>query len=126
MIVGMTFVYVPQDLEYMTVCAGDFAKINPNLTPLIAHDRASFGGGLATVGLVIFFIIKCATPTKNLWQSLTISLSIGFLTSIGVHFLIGYLSFTHLAPAYFGAVMFISGIILTYKPMIEEKINSHE
>ena len=84
MIVGMTSVYVPQDLEYMAMCTPDFAKINPRLTPLIAHDRASFGGGLFSVGLTIFFIIKCSVPTKNLWQILFLSLSIGFISGIGV------------------------------------------
>lgn len=119
MIVGMTSVYVPQDLEYMTMCSGDFVKVNPRLTPLIAHDRASFGGGLFTVGQTIFFIIKCAHPTKNLWQIIFFSLSIGFISAIGVHFLIGYLNFIHLAPAYLGALLFTIGISLTYKQMIK-------
>ena len=117
MTVGMTTVYVPQDLEYMTICNADFSKINPRLTPLIAHDRASFGGGLFSVGLTLFFIVKCALPTKNLWQILFLSLSIGFISGIGVHFLIGYLSFSHLAPAYLGATIFLIGITLVYKKM---------
>ncbi len=117
--VGMTSVYVPQDLQYMSMCSGDFVKINPKLTPLIAHDRASFGGGLFSIGLTIFLIVKLSTPTKNLWQILLISLSVGFITSIGVHFLIGYLNFTHLAPAYLGAMMASVGLILTYKNMTE-------
>ncbi|QCK15640.1 hypothetical protein [Mangrovivirga cuniculi] len=119
MIVGMTFVYVPQDLEYMTMCTGDFVEINPRLTPLIAHDRASFGGGLFSIGLTIFFIIKSGTPTKNLWQILLLSLSVGFISGIGVHFLIDYLSFTHLAPAYLGAIMAFIGLILTHQSMTQ-------
>lgn len=126
MAAGMAFVFVPQDLAYMAVCTGDLININPRLTPLIAHDRASFGGGLFAIGCVIFFIIKCAQPTKNLWQTLAISLGIGFITAIGIHFVIGYLSFTHLAPAYLGAISFLVGISLTYKSMTQPILSNHE
>jgi len=123
MVVGMTTVYVPQDLAYMTMCTSDFVKINPRLTPLIAHDRASFGGGLFSIGLVIFLILKCAEPSKSLWQTLALSLFVGFATAIGVHFWIGYLSFIHLAPAYLGALLFLIGIVLTYQYMNNQQIS---
>jgi hypothetical protein len=118
MLVGMTFVYVPQDLNYMSMCSTDFDQINPRLTPLIAHDRASFGGGLFSTGLTIFLIIKCCHPSKNLWQILFVTLGAGFISSIGVHFMIGYLDFIHLAPAYLGCIMAATGLLLTYKDMM--------
>lgn len=117
MFVGMTDVYVPQDLEYMVMCSTDFSKINKNLTPLIAHDRASFGGGLACVGLLIYCIIINAVPSRNLWQILLISLSVGFLSVLFIHFSIGYTSFIHLSPAYLGTLSFYIGIVCTYKYM---------
>jgi hypothetical protein len=117
MIVGMTRIFVPQDLEYMniTICAVN--EINSNLKPLIAHDRAAFGGGLATIGLLYFFIIRRADPTINLWQIIAVSMATGFSAAIGVHFFIGYTSITHLLPAYFGAVTSLVGLLLTYKGM---------
>lgn len=117
MIVGMTTIFVPQDLEYMNITVCGIEKINGNLKPLIAHDRAAFGGGLATIGLLYFFIIRRSDPTINLWQILLVSLTVGFSTAIGVHYFIGYTSFTHLLPAYFGAVTSGIGLTLTYPYM---------
>jgi hypothetical protein len=37
---------------------------------------------------------------------------------IGVHFPIGYTTFVHLAPAYLGAFMFVTGMILTFNKMV--------
>jgi hypothetical protein len=117
MIVGMTAVFVPQDLEYMNITVCGIQEINGNLKPLIAHDRAAFGGGLSTIGLLYFFIVRKSEPTINLWQIIAISMTIGFSTAIGVHFFIGYTSFTHLLPAYFGAFTSLGGLILTYSKM---------
>jgi hypothetical protein len=117
MTVGMTTIFVPQDLEYMNITICGIEKINGNLKPLIAHDRAAFGGGLATIGLLYFFIIRCSGPAINLWQIIAVSMTVGFSTAIGVHFFIGYTSTTHLLPAYFGAVTSFIGLTLTYATM---------
>jgi hypothetical protein len=117
MIVGMTTIFVPQDLEYMSITVCGIEEINKNLKPLIAHDRAAFGGGLATIGLLYFFIIRRADPTISLWQIIALSLTIGFTCAIGVHFFIGYTSWTHLLPAYFGAATSAIGLALTYSKM---------
>jgi hypothetical protein len=117
MIVGMTTIFVPQDLEYMNITACGIEDINAKLKPLIAHDRAAFGGGLATIGLLYFFIIRKAETNVNLWQIIMLSMTVGFSTAIGVHFFIGYTSFTHLAPAYFGSSTSLVGLVLTYTSM---------
>src|SRR5947209_1158103 len=49
MTVGSTTVFVPTDLQFMGLSAADLRAINPHLIPLIAHDRAGFGGGLCCV-----------------------------------------------------------------------------
>jgi len=123
MIVGMTTVFVPQDLEYMNITVCGIEKINSNLKPLIAHDRAAFGGGLATIGLLYFFIIRRSTPSINLWQILALSMIVGFSTAIGIHFLIGYTTTSHLLPAYFGIAMSMVGLILTYSEMKSPKLS---
>ena len=122
MIVGMTTIFVPQDLEYMNITVCGIEKINSNLKPLIAHDRAAFGGGLATIGLLYFFIIRRSPPSINLWQILTLSMLVGFSTAIGVHFLIGYTTTSHLLPAYFGIATSVVGLILTYSEMKSPKL----
>ncbi|AYB30387.1 hypothetical protein [Chryseolinea soli] len=123
MIVGMTTIFVPQDLEYMNITVCGIEKINSNLKPLIAHDRAAFGGGLATIGLLYFFIIRRSGPSINLWQILALSMTVGFSTAIGVHFLIGYTTTSHLLPAYFGIATSVVGLILTYSGMKSPKLS---
>ncbi len=115
--VGMTSVFVPQDLTFMKVVADDLRAINPRLVPLIAHDRAGFGGGICTTGLAVLFCVWCGKPSRNLWQALCLAGSVGFATAIGIHPVVGYNDFVHLAPACTGALTFLTGIALCYKPM---------
>jgi hypothetical protein len=117
MTVGMTSVFVPQDLSFMGLTAADLHSINPRLVPLIAHDRAGFGGGIASCGVAVFFCVWCGRPSKNLWQVLCLAGVVGFSTAIGIHPVIGYLSFSHLAPAMMGAIAFLCGLLLCFKPM---------
>jgi MFS family permease len=118
--VGMTCVFVPQDLAFMGLSASELQAINPRLVPLIAHDRAGFGGGVATAGLLMFFCIRCGEPSRGLWQALTLAGFAGFATAVGVHPLIGYTDFLHLAPAVLGAAIYLVGLVLTYRPMMQE------
>jgi MFS family permease len=117
MTIGMTSVFVPQDLTYMGLAASDLHSINPRLVPLIAHDRAGFGGGIASCGLLVFFCVWCGKPSKSLWQVLCFAGLVGFSTAIGIHPVVGYLSFSHLAPAILGALVFLAGLLLCFKPM---------
>jgi hypothetical protein len=118
MVVGMTSVFVPQDLIYMGLQTDDLYAINPRLVPLIAHDRAGFGGGVCTCGVLMFFSVWCGSPSRSLWQALCISAAAGFATAIGVHPLIGYTDPLHLAPAILGVCVFGVGLALAYGPMI--------
>ena len=122
MVVGMTSVFVPQDLAYMGLSAEDLCAINPRLVPLIAHDRAGFGGAVCTCGVLIFFCVWCGSPSRSLWQALCWSGIAGYSTAIGVHPIIGYTDFSHLAPAVAGAVVFSLGLALTFKPMVRGQI----
>lgn len=117
MAVGMTWVFVPQDLEFMGVQPVELQAISARLVPLIAHDRAGFGGAICTTGITVLFCVWCARPSKSLWQILCFSGVVGFASAIGVHPLVGYTSLLHLAPALLGAVIFIIGLILTYPEM---------
>lgn len=120
MVVGMTRVFVPQDVSFIGLNVSDLNAINPRLIPLIAHDRAGFGGGVATVGLVLFFCIWCGRAVRSLWQAVLMAGTVGFICAIGVHPIIGYTDFTHLLPAYFGALMFVVGACLSRRRMFAE------
>jgi MFS family permease len=121
MTVGMTSVFVPQDLTFMGLAASDLHSINPRLVPLIAHDRAGFGGGIASCGLTVFFCVWCGKPSRSLWQVLCVAGLVGFSTAIGIHPIVGYLSFSHLAPAIVGALVFLTGLLLCFKSMHSKK-----
>lgn len=117
MTVGMTSVFVPQDLTYMGATAAELRATNARLIPLIAHDRSGFGGGICTTGLTVLFCVWCARPSRSLWQVLCLAGTVGFATAIGVHPLVGYNDIGHLAPAIGGAVIFAAGLGLSFRPM---------
>jgi hypothetical protein len=119
--VGMTTVFVPQDLEFMGVKVAELRALNDRLVPLIAHDRAGFGGALVSCGLAMFLsVLYWRTQTsdglkpvlmRSHWQALAIAGTCGFATAVGIHFVIGYTSFTHVAPAVIGCLAFFAGLI---------------
>lgn len=117
MTVGMTWVFVPQDLEFMGLQPTELQRISARLVPLIAHDRAGFGGAICTTGITVFFCVWCARPSRSLWQILCFSGLVGFAAAIGVHPVVGYTDLFHLAPAIVGAILFLVGLALTYRPM---------
>ena len=116
-IVGATCVFVPQDLNFMGVTASELHAINPRLVPLIAHDRASFGGALMSCGVAWLFCVWCGKPSRSLWHVLCGSGAIGFASAIGVHLIVGYIDFVHLGPAMLGSALFVVGIWLSFEPM---------
>jgi hypothetical protein len=117
MTIGATTVFVPQDLAYMGLDVEQLRDINTHLVPLIAHDRAGFGGGVCCCGTTLLFCIWCGRPSRSLWQALFIAWAAGAGTAILIHPIIGYTDFTHLAPAYLGAAVFGTGLVLTHRTM---------
>ena len=117
MTVGMTSVFVPTDLAFMGLSADELRQINPHLVPLIAHDRAGFGGGVCCVGVLIFFCTWCARPSRSLWQVLFVAGVVGFSCAILVHPAIGYTNFIHLLPAYLGALTMTVALLLSFPSM---------
>ena len=114
MVVGMTTVFVPEDLKFIGLNVESLRALNPRLVPLIAHDRAGFGGGLLSCGLLVAAIVwKMPAPApRALWQALAISGACGFGCALGVHLPIGYRDPVHLAPAWAAVVLFTTGMWL--------------
>ena len=87
-------------------------RCNPHLVPLIAHDRAGFGGALVSFGVAMFACVRWARSSRALWQALTIAGVAGFGSAVGVHPAIGYMSVSHLGPAVVGCIVFAVGLAL--------------
>jgi hypothetical protein len=119
MLFGMTRVFVPQDLQFLGLKPADLYAVNARLVPLIAHDRAGFGGGVCSCGIMVAFLAWCGRPCRSLWQVLLIAGGIGFGTALGIHPIIGYVDSTHLAPAVLGLLLFVIGMGLLKKPMFD-------
>jgi hypothetical protein len=102
---GTTEVFVAEDLGFMGVTPEILDATNPRLVPLIAHDRAGFGGGLATVGVLLLVCGWYAPPSRAFHHAVVVAGSAGFGCAIGTHFIEGYVNPMHLAPAFVGAAL---------------------
>jgi hypothetical protein len=110
--IGAVVVFVPQDTAFIGLDRSQLEAINPHLVPLIAHDRAGFGGALATTGFAVAGIVWRARPSRALWQALLVAGSVGFGAAIGIHGLVGYVDLSHVGPAIAGAAVFALGMAL--------------
>jgi len=109
--VGMTCVFVPEDVAYLRMSRAELVAINPRLAPLVAHDRAGFGGAVCCRGIVLGGVALFAEMTRALWQILTVSGAVGFGTAVFVHLVFGYTDWWHLAPAVGEAVLYGLGLL---------------
>ena len=112
--IGVTRVFVAQDLEFMGLTVADLNAANPRLVPLIAHDRAGFGGGLFACGSIVAACALLGTPSRSLWQAFACAGVAGFGAAIGVHLVVGYTDLLHLGPAIAGAALFVVGLIFSF------------
>lgn len=114
--IGATQVFVQEDLEFMELCTADLDAANPRLIPLIAHDRATFGGMLIATGVCVLLFSLWGIRRAQAWQwwSLTIAGGIGYTAAIGIHLVVGYTSLKHLAPAIGGGLLVALGSALLY------------
>ncbi|MBV8223535.1 MAG: hypothetical protein JO293_09265, partial [Candidatus Eremiobacteraeota bacterium] len=117
MTIGATFVFVPTDVDFIGAQARELAALNPRLVPVIAHDRASFGGALIASGLAIFFTVLggMRRGDRTLWWILLVMGAIAFGATIAIHASVGYTSFAHLLPSYVGAAIYAAGLALGWR-----------
>jgi dihydroorotate dehydrogenase len=113
---GVTRVFVPEDLEFMRTTAEALKQANPNLLPLIAHDRATFGGQLVSAGLVLLLpaLWGFRPCSAWLWWTLLVAVVLAYACAIAVHLTVGYTDLWHLTPAYGGLAVFLLGLGLSY------------
>jgi hypothetical protein len=112
--VGLGDTFVPEDLDFMGLTAAQLYELNPRLMPLLAHDRAGFGGGVFTLGLTTMLCLWCAPPSRHLHQALVLSGVASLAAALGVHFVVGYTDIWHLLPATAAAAFLLVGLGLHY------------
>ncbi len=115
--IGTFVVFVPQDLEFIGLDRAALSAIDPRLVPLIAHDRAGFGGALAVTGATVLGIVWFARPSRSLWEALLLSGCAGFGAAVGTHGIVGYLDLGHVGPAVLAAWVFAAGLVLSRPAM---------
>lgn len=110
--IGITRVFVPEDLEFMRTTARALETANPRLLPLIAHDRATFGGMLIAVGVAVLLsaLWGFRQGSRWLWWTLLGAGLPAYTAAIGVHLVVGYNHVGHLAPALSGLTGLIVGL----------------
>lgn len=113
--VGVTVVFVPEDLEFMGTTREYLIAANPRLVPLVAHDRATFGGMLMSTGVVLLLTVLWGYRAGNgwLWWTLLPAGVLGYAPAIAVHLAVGYTDGMHLLPAFVGLGVFLLGLGLS-------------
>jgi dihydroorotate dehydrogenase len=115
-VIGVTQVFVLEDLAFMQTTPEALRTANPRLLPLVAHDRATFGGMLLAAGWV--FLLPTLWGFRNgsagLWWTLLSAGLAAYLPAIGVHYAVGYTELMHLLPAFAGLGIFLLGMALSY------------
>jgi hypothetical protein len=113
---GVTRVFVQTDLAYLQTLAISLQSVNSRLVPLIAHDRAGFGGALFTNGLTILLMALWGYRAGERWQWWAMLLSglPSYAMALWVHIAIGYTAFIHLLPVYVGSILLGLGLWASY------------
>jgi dihydroorotate dehydrogenase len=119
--VGITHIFVPTDLAFMETTHATLGHANDKLLPLIAHDRAGFGGALFSNALAILATALWGINQGErwLWWTFLGGGLPGFVAVFSVHLMIGYSDFWHLLPAYFAFVIYGLGLILLYPYLVK-------
>ena len=115
-IVGITTVFVPEDLEFMGTTVAAIRATNPQLVPVVAHDRASFGGMLIAVGLATLLpaLWGIRQGEQWLWWMLALAGTTAYAATLCVHLHVGYVDPMHLAPAFGGLALLWTALALLF------------
>ena len=117
--IGVTDIFVPHDLEFIGRSADHLRSLDPELVPLIAHDRAGFGGAVLVAGLTGFACLLFSEVTRDLWEALAVAGTLSLSAATSVHLFVGYTDFVHLIPPLLGIGSLVLGLGLVAMPLKE-------
>lgn len=123
-LIGSTYVYIETDIRFLGTTSLAIQKFNEHLTPLIAHDRAGLGGALISEGVILLLMSLWGyrEGERWLWWGYCLGGFAALVPAIGIHFLIGYETFSHLLPAYVACMLFLAGLAFSYKYLCNRSI----
>ena len=112
----------PEQIDSVAViAAAELCAANPSLVPLIAHDRASFGGMLLSCGITVLLsnLWGFQRGQRWLWWTLLLAGSTAYLGTCFVHWQVGYDALFHLIPAYGGLLALWLGCALSRRYLLD-------
>lgn len=88
---------------------------NARLVPLVAHDRATFGGMLLASAWVFLCPVLWGFRNSSawLWWTLLVAGSSAYIAALGIHLAVGYTSVLHLMPVFLGWGVLLLGLGLS-------------
>jgi hypothetical protein len=125
---GVTTVFVHDDLEFMQTTRAALVEANSRLVPLVAHDRASLGGMLMSTGATVLLtsLWGWQRGRRWLWYALAGSGTVAYVTTIAVHWSVGYTSLMHLLPPYGGLLLLWLALLLAKEWLFEDATTAPE
>lgn len=114
---GITQVFVPSDLVYLADAQLSLQAISPQLVPLVAHDRAGFGGALFSnaIAVLLAALWGFRPGSRWLWWTLLCAGLPGFGAAIGIHYVVAYTDPLHIAPVWLAALLYTLGLAFTWR-----------
>lgn len=117
MSIGLRDVLIPSDRVFLGDEQEVFANaLDGRLLRFIAHDRAGFGGALASLGggLLTTALWGWRPGERSTWWMLLAASTVGFGAALAVHLVVGYTDFFHLLPVYLGIIWITGVLYLSY------------
>jgi len=113
LVIASTRVILPYDEVFCGLTRDQLSAPNPRLLPFLAHDRATMGGMLMAAGIpfLLAALWGIGRGTRWLWWTMLLAAVPAYLCAIGVHFVIGYMDFLHLLPAFLGLGFLVAGLM---------------
>jgi dihydroorotate dehydrogenase len=114
--VGSAHVFVDSDLVFLGSTHDAIRQLHPNLVPLVAHDRATFGGMLLASGVAVLITALWGfrRGQRWLWWTLALGGFPAYLATLWIHHDIQYTDMLHLSPVFIGLALHILGLATTY------------
>jgi hypothetical protein len=120
--VGLTRVFVPEDLAFMQTTAGALQTV-PRLVPLIAHDRVGFGTALVcnSVTVLLMALWGYRRGARWLWWALFAAGFPSYVAAFGTHAAVGYTDLWHLTPPLVGLIILVAALVCSYPYLMERE-----